>query len=96
MPTENSLPQTPHYVNPPTRAQLRERLLQLRFRLLQPLPADEYWRIHDEAEELATMLAGPVRAIDPRCEAVAPPVYYTREDRIRLLNAMMRFTKDSL
>lgn len=96
MPTENSLPQTPTYVNPPTRAQLRERLLQLRFRLLQHLPADEYWRIHDEAEELATMLAGPVRAIDPRCEAVAPPVYYTREDRIRLLSALARLERDSL
>lgn len=97
MPTENSVSQTALYVNPETRAKLREQHLKLRFRLRNPrLTPDEYQRLADEAEELATMLAGPTRAIDPHCEAAPPPVYATRENRIRLLNEMTRFTKGSL
>lgn len=96
MPTADSVPPSPTYVNPQTRAQLRERLLHLRFRLRLPLPTDEYWRLHDESEELATLLAAPTRPIDPHCESVAPPVYYTREDRIRLLSALSRLERDGL
>lgn len=96
MPTEENYTHSPTYVNPQSRAQLRERLLKLRFQLLQPLGPADYWRLHDEAEELSVMLAGPTHPIDPRCEAVAPPVYYTREARIRLLNAIMRQERDGL
>lgn len=101
MPTGPSVPQSSGCVNPQpltpaTRAELRDELLRLRFQLLTPLPSDAYWRIHDRAEELATLLAGPVREIDSRCEAATPPVYATFESRPALKGAVTRPSKDAL
>lgn len=100
MPTDPSVPQDPAYVNPPLteaeRRAKRERLRWLRYRLLLPLAPAEYWRLHDEAEALATELAAPTRPIDPRCEPAAPPVYATFENRPALKQAVTRPSKDAL
>lgn len=101
MPNDLSIPQNDHAVNPPLtdqdRAGKRDRLRLLRYRLLLPYadPA-AYWRDHDEAEALSTLLAGPVREIAPRCEPATPPVYATREVRATLKRAITRPSKDAV
>ena len=98
MPTDLSIPEPASPVNLLTdqeRASLREELLRLRYRLLQPLSAEDYWRLHDRAEELSTLLAAPVRAISPRCEPAIPPVYATFETRPTLKRARTRLSKDA-
>lgn len=84
-------------MTPEARARLHEQHQQLRFQLLNPrLSNDAYWRLYDQAEEIAAQLGQPVSQLDPRCEPPTVPKPMTRADRLALLAVLQRAPKDSV